>query len=490
MVSARDAYRLQTLARRGKVEITEEGIKLLEKLTKSLNSANTTNGGCPIAESPVKENISTPHNGKSNTSKKRKRVAAPSPERVKQPNCALKDIVHFYPALSSSSRTSSKGTTHNSVGYEHSQSGITVGTSSSMHIPPFHTEQPITSVKQPTSLKFLDAFECGEEWLPGLLKPTNLENFIRENYGKSPLHVKRGDRSKYKSDIWLTSSELFEIMLEEPLLYGEHVDLLDSGTQSSQETMYPRGERAVSEVVFNHYAGNGGIRFSNPQTYVQRIFPLLNTLQENFGCRCYATAYLFPSEFTGFTVNRSHVDVFILQQEGKQKVQVSRSTEGEMAGENKDILTFAMNPGDLLYIPKGSQFSMAPNSSKHSLHICISLDEKYTWADYLTELFPIIIKSAAENDADFNQSLPIKCFKDIGSLYTMSDGNREMVEREQEFRQRTVELLKRLVNKIECREILTVSTSENREFGNKNNNSQSRQQNFQLKTTSLPNCGD
>ncbi|CAH8853289.1 unnamed protein product, partial [Trichobilharzia szidati] len=88
----------------GKVEITEKGIKLIEKLTKSLNSANTTNGGCPIAESPVKENISTPHDGKSNTSKKRKRVTTPSPERVKQPNRALKDIVNFYPALSSSSR--------------------------------------------------------------------------------------------------------------------------------------------------------------------------------------------------------------------------------------------------------------------------------------------------------------------------------------------------------------------------------------------------
>ncbi|CAH8821859.1 unnamed protein product, partial [Trichobilharzia szidati] len=129
----------------GKVEITEEGIKLLEKLTKSLNSANTTNGGCPIAESPMKENISTPDDGKSNTSKKRKR-----------------------------------GTKHNCEGDEHSsQSGITVGTSSSVHIPPFHTEQPITSVKQPTSVRFLDAFEYGEEWLPGLLKPTNLKNFIR-----------------------------------------------------------------------------------------------------------------------------------------------------------------------------------------------------------------------------------------------------------------------------------------------------------------------
>ncbi|CAH8820922.1 unnamed protein product [Trichobilharzia szidati] len=146
----------------GKVEITEEGIKLLGKLTKSLNSANTTNGGCPIAESPMKENISTPHDGKSNTSKKRKRVATPSPERVKQP-----------------SRTSLKGTKHNCEGDEHSsQSGITVGTSSSVHIPPFHTEQPITSVKQPTSVRFLDAFEYGEEWLPGLLKPTNLKNFI------------------------------------------------------------------------------------------------------------------------------------------------------------------------------------------------------------------------------------------------------------------------------------------------------------------------
>ncbi|CAH8875619.1 unnamed protein product [Trichobilharzia szidati] len=110
----------------------------------------------------MKENISTPHDGKSNTSKKRKRVATPSPERVKQP-----------------SRTSLKGTKHNCEGDEHSsQSGITVGTSSSVHIPPFHTEQPITSVKQPTSVRFLDAFEYGEEWLPGLLKPTNLKNFI------------------------------------------------------------------------------------------------------------------------------------------------------------------------------------------------------------------------------------------------------------------------------------------------------------------------
>ncbi|CAH8826664.1 unnamed protein product [Trichobilharzia szidati] len=180
MLSARGNYRLQTLVRRGKVGTTEAGIKLLEKL-KSLNSSNKTNDGCSIAESPMKENTSTPHYGKSNTSQKRIRIATPFPESVKRPNRALKDIANFYPAFLSSSPNSSKGRKHNSEGDK--QSGIIVDTSSSVHSPPHHTEQT-TSLKQPARVRFLNAIEFGKNGFQPCLHQRNWRNLsekIMEN---------------------------------------------------------------------------------------------------------------------------------------------------------------------------------------------------------------------------------------------------------------------------------------------------------------------
>nr|CAH8876598.1 unnamed protein product [Trichobilharzia regenti] len=92
MLSARDAYRLQTLARRGQIETTEEGNKLLGKLKKSLDSSNTTNDGSSTVEIPIKENVSTPRSGQRKISEKRKRVGSPFPKGVKRPNRALSDL--------------------------------------------------------------------------------------------------------------------------------------------------------------------------------------------------------------------------------------------------------------------------------------------------------------------------------------------------------------------------------------------------------------
>lgn len=53
-----------------------------------------------------------------------------------------------------------------------------------------------------------------------------------------------------------------------------------------------------------------------------------------------------------------------------------------------------LKPGDLIYIPKGFSYTMShtnKNNNKHTLHLCISFNQKYNWGDYLSEVNQFVI---------------------------------------------------------------------------------------------------
>ncbi|XP_018645173.1 hypothetical protein Smp_173680 [Schistosoma mansoni] len=70
-----------------------------------------------------------------------------------------------------------------------------------------------------------------------------------------------------------------------------------------------------------------------------------------------------------------------------------------------------------------------------------------------------MMKNVVENDPEFNKPLPLNSFKHLGIFFNKDAANIHAIEFEKEFRVQTIQLLKRLVNKIEQRQTFPIRKS-------------------------------
>ncbi|KAH8869426.1 Lysine-specific demethylase NO66 [Schistosoma japonicum] len=339
-------------------------------------------------------------------------------------------------------------------------------------------DPPDASLTLPTPSKqstcSLNPLKQGEQLLREMLKPIVLEEFFRVNYQKTPLHA---EHSGSKCGEWLNFSFFEKILDEEFLFFGQHIDLIE-GKTLQDGIVNPPG-RAFAGTVWEHYSHRKGLRFHNLQTFSRRLRFRIGLLQEYFGSNFTVTAYLFPSKSTELSYSQLNSDIFILQQEGSQSIQISRfrnfrglsqkyhffsffsfsNDKMHLKGQNKRALLVKLKSGDLLYIPQGYTCSISHSNVEHSLHLCISFNQKYNWGNYLSELLSIMMKYAVENDPEFNKPLPLDSFKHLGIFFNKDSSSKSAVEFEKEFRLQSVQLLKRLISKIEQRQTFSIQKS-------------------------------
>uniref|UniRef100_A0A5K4F8J6 Bifunctional lysine-specific demethylase and histidyl-hydroxylase n=2 Tax=Schistosoma mansoni TaxID=6183 RepID=A0A5K4F8J6_SCHMA len=467
MLSARDFYRLEKLSSQGKVK-SSEGMSLTEKLIRSLD---TLNGPCSVNKisKPLASETSNQLNEKSNTKKKRRRrkrkFSGNDGSFATDIGCSkTRDLES---SLNTADLTSESDQEFQNLHPKKQKCDLkqvldsnTIAGKDCIQSPkngllnaPFRSETLSVSSKQITSS--LNPLKQGEQLLKEILEPIALEEFFRVNYQKTPLHVKR---SSSKCGEWLNYSLVKKLVDKEFLFFGQHVDLIEDKTLK-HEIVNPPG-RAFAGTVWEHYSQGKGIRFHNLQTFSRRLRFRVGLLQEYFGCNFTVTAYLLSSKPTELSFNQLDHDLFILQQEGSQKFQIS-SNKTNLKGGNKNVSLVKLKPGDLLYIPKGFAHTISHDNSKnkHTLHLCISFNQKYNWGDYLSELLPIMMKNVVENDPEFNKPLPLNSFKHLGIFFNKDAANIHAIEFEKEFRVQTIQLLKRLVNKIEQRQTFPIRKS-------------------------------
>ncbi|MEU8788247.1 cupin domain-containing protein [Streptomyces sp. NPDC048643] len=150
------------------------------------------------------------------------------------------------------------------------------------------------------------------------------------------------------------------------------------------------------------------------------IADLASTLSEELGHPVQANAYVTPPQSCGFDAHYDVHDVFILQVEGSKRWIIHepvvpdplrnepwtdhRKAVADAAAENKAHLDTVLNPGDVLYLPRGWLHS-AQARGDVSIHVTLGV---HIWTRHaLAEQLTRAALAALRDDATARRSLPL-----------------------------------------------------------------------------------
>jgi len=293
-----------------------------------------------------------------------------------------------------------------------------------------------------------DTEEEGMKAFEWLISPVEPKKFFNKLWEKKPLLVKR--KSPDYNAGWLSTSELDLILRKNSLLFGENIDVVTYSRNGKRETHNPEG-RAHASVVWDYYQQGCSVRLLNPQSYSGRCWKMLSTLQEFFGCFVGANVYLTPPGSQGFAPHYDDIEAFVLQLEGKKRWRLYdprtpsevlprySSANFEQSELGECILDTVLEPGDMLYFPRGVIHQAVTQDENHSLHITVSTYQKTTWADLFEKMIPQTLAAAVEEDVEFRRGLP------IGYLNHLGIGNQD---RETEQRLTFLKTVSKLFDKL------------------------------------------
>ncbi|XP_038076046.1 ribosomal oxygenase 1-like [Patiria miniata] len=278
-------------------------------------------------------------------------------------------------------------------------------------------EEPGTSVTmllQELPAPGTDSAVEAEKLFQWLINPVTPEDFFSGLWEKKPLLLKR-HMPDYNSDLF-SSQELHNILRENDLQFTTNIDVT-TYTDGKRETHNPVG-RAHAPVVWDFYKTGCSVRFLNPQSYSDAVWKFNSMLQEYFGSFVGANIYLTPAGSQGFAPHYDDIEAFVLQLEGKKhwrlyspknsKEVLPRFSSANFTQEEigEPIFDTVLEPGDLLYFPRGTIHQATTPKDSHSLHMTLSTCQRNTWGDLLEKLLPQTLQAALSNDPELRQSLP------------------------------------------------------------------------------------
>jgi len=287
-------------------------------------------------------------------------------------------------------------------------------TEEELHAALGEAEEP--DVDEPSSL------EKGDSALEWIISPTTIEDFYKHYWEKKPLHIKRSERQYYK-DIFSTKG-LEKIVREKTVLYGKHMDI--TSYDGERETHNPVG-RVYPALMWDYYNNGCSIRMINPQYFHDTVWRLCATLQEHFQCMVGANVYLTPPGTQGFAPHWDDVDVFMMQLEGKKHwrlyepdKKLPRHSSKNLTQDDvgKPILEVDLEPGDLIYMPRGTIHQGNCLEEEHSLHITLSAYQLNSWTDLLEKLLPAALAVASSEDQEFREGLPRTYLSCLGAVHS------------------------------------------------------------------------
>lgn len=139
-----------------------------------------------------------------------------------------------------------------------------------------------------------------------------------------------------------------------------------------------------------------------------------------------ANVYLTPKNSQGFAPHYDDIEAFVLQIEGKKRWRLykprnrsemlpresSRNFTQEEIGE--PCMDVILEPGDMLYFPRGYIHQAQTLKNHHSLHITVSAYQKQTYGDLLEVLIPMALREAINDNEMLRRGLPLNIFQKMG----------------------------------------------------------------------------
>lgn len=82
------------------------------------------------------------------------------------------------------------------------------------------------------------------------------------------------------------------------------------------------------------------------------------------------------------------------------------------------LSTQVLEPGDVLYFPRGTIHQACTEPGYHSLHITLSVYQKQSYADLFEKMLPLMIKKAIAENVEIRRGLPLNTWHHAGVAFS------------------------------------------------------------------------
>lgn len=203
------------------------------------------------------------------------------------------------------------------------------------------------------------------------------------------------------NDVSLAS---MEYLIQSGALRTGEFDVIDQGSGGQKPEYLQANGLMDGSAVLDALEAGRSLRLFSIHRRFEQIEEVRRQLSVDFGANAFANAYFTPPGKQGFNPHFDSHEVFIVQLEGQKRWSIFDvgpenvvlplrherfSRDKYSPGEKID--EFVLEPGDLLYIPRG-RFHCAQTASTGSLHLTFGI-EVTTWATVLIELLADASKS-------------------------------------------------------------------------------------------------
>ncbi|XP_076979098.1 ribosomal oxygenase 1 isoform X2 [Tamandua tetradactyla] len=263
------------------------------------------------------------------------------------------------------------------------------------------------------------------EWL---ISPMPPDHFYRRLWEREAVLVSRQDQTYYQG--LFSTADLDSMLRHEDVQFGQHLDAARY-INGRRETLNPPG-RALPSAAWSLYQAGCSLRLLCPQAFSTTVWHFLAVLQEQFGSMAGSNIYLTPPNSQGFAPHYDDIEAFVLQLEGRKlwRVYRPRVASEELALTSspnfsqedlgEPVLQTVLEPGDLLYFPRGFIHQAECQDGMHSLHLTMSTYQRNTWGDFVEAVLPLAVQAAMEENVEFRRGLPRDFMDYMGAQHSDS----------------------------------------------------------------------
>ena len=243
--------------------------------------------------------------------------------------------------------------------------------------------------------------------LQWILDPVARDEFFDAYWEARPLVVARDAPGYF--DPLLSLDEIDRVITT---LNLSHPDLqLVSSAEDirAQQYTYRSGMVDVAKL-YQYFADGATIILPQLHTRVPALAAFCRALEREFSSRFQTNIYMTPGNAQGFKPHYDTHDVFVLQIAGSKNWQIFETpVELPLKGQHFDSAvhplgevtqSFTLNPGDMLYIPRGLVHDATAND-EISLHITTGVMAN-SWTDLMLDA----LSAVALKDPAFRKALP------------------------------------------------------------------------------------
>ena len=215
--------------------------------------------------------------------------------------------------------------------------------------------------------------------------------------------------------------------------YGVEVDITSykDGVRStlSNSAEY-RNKTAKLEQIDSFMKDQGcSVRLLCPQKHSEKMWKLLGGMEDYFGMGAGCNVYWTPSKTQGFAPHYDDIEAFVIQVEGQKRWRVYppqaeaelprvSSSDFQESEIGQEVLDVVLQPGDILYFPRGWIHQAEGVGDVPSLHLTVSTAQQQTWYDFLEVFVQHLLQRGFEENVNLRRTLPIGYARFMGLMHS------------------------------------------------------------------------